>query len=100
VRSLTLATVLPSTIGDEAILAVKSIVPGTVRTSVHSVDGRHELVVLDERHVDGGPDGRQGLVTFTWNGTDATGARLPRGEYRVRFSLAGDGHRDVRIIIA
>lgn len=97
VRSLTLATVLPSTIEhhDVAILAVKSIVPGKVRTSVHSADGRHELALLDERHVDGGPD-----VTFAWDGTDTSGARLPRGEYRVRFALAGDGHREFPITIA
>lgn len=100
-RYLNLATVMPSVVkpGEDAIVACKSLAVGQLRTSLHSANGRRELAVLDERQIQGSTDGRLGIATFQWDGTDGSGHPLGRGDYRIRWTLDGDGYREFPITI-
>jgi len=96
VRFLHMALVLPSVAGpgEEMIIAAKSLQDGLLQVELYDAAGTTLLLTLYNQQIKGATDGRNGMVIFTWNGCDAGGRRLPPGDYRLRWTLAGDGYRE------
>jgi hypothetical protein len=74
--------------------------PGDLEVAVYSADGKTKLATLHQGRDKGGTDGRDGILVLHFDGKDpATGAAFPPGDYRVRWTVAGDGYREFPMTI-
>ncbi len=97
VRTVTFAAVLPPafSLGEKAVIACKLSEPGDLDVALYSADGRTRLATLLDRREKGGPTGHEGVVAAAFpEAGPPGGAKLSPGEYRVRWTVAGDGYRE------
>ena len=102
VRTVQMGAILPSTFssGQRAVIACKLIEPGSLEVALRSADGKTKIATLRQGNESGGPDGRAGILYFSFDGTDpATHKAFPPGRYLVRWTVAGDGYREFPITI-
>ena len=102
VRTVTMAAALPSIFasGQKSVLICKLIEPGNLEVALYSPDGETKLTALFQGQRHGGHDGLEGIFYFGFDGTNpSNGKAFPPGDYRVRWTVAGDGHRDYPITI-
>jgi hypothetical protein len=102
VRTVQMGAVLPSvfTSGQKTVIACKLIEPGELEVTLVSSDGKTKLATLHQGKEPGGPDGRDGIFYFSFDGTNpATRKAFPPGDYRVRWTVAGDGYREFPVTI-
>jgi hypothetical protein len=102
VRTVQMGAVLPSIFpsGQKTVIACKLIETGELEVALVSADGKNKIATLHEGREVGGADGREGIFYFSFDGTDpATGKAFPPGNYRVRWSVTGDGYREFPITI-
>ena len=101
-RSLTVAAVLPHILKKDtkSYVLCKARIPEEVEVAVYSADGKEKKAVLHKGQVQGGLDGMAGQLCVEWDGKDpATKAALPKGEYRMRWTVS-DGYREFPVIVA
>jgi hypothetical protein len=101
-RSLTAATVMPHIVktGKPSIVLCKSRVTQDLEIAVYSADGKEKKLTLYKDEVKGGVDGMAGIFCIEWDSKDPTGkAALPKGEYRMRWTVP-DGYREFPVSIA
>ena len=68
--------------------------------AVYSEGGKDKKCVLYQGKIGSGMNGQGDTVVFAWDGADpATKARLPKGDYLVRWTVS-DGYRDYAVKIA
>jgi hypothetical protein len=98
VRTITFATVLPASFdaGDKAVITCKLMEDGDLDVSLYSSDGQTKVASLMHAHQHGGGDGREGIVVLPFT---AAGSVASPGDYRVRWTIAGDGYREYPITI-
>jgi len=98
--SLTVATVMPQAIGDKpSVVLCKSRIDNDLEVAVWSADGKDKKFVLHKGKIEGGTDGLVGIFILQWDGADpATKARLPKGNYRMRWTVP-DGYREFPVVI-
>jgi hypothetical protein len=102
VRTVQMGAVLPSvfTSGQKTVIACKLIEPGELEVTLVSSDGKTKLATLHQGKEPGGPDGRDGIFYFSFNGTNpATRKAFPPGDYRVRWTVTGNGYREFPVTI-
>jgi hypothetical protein len=102
VRTITMAAVLPSVLtpGAKTVIACKLLEAGDLEVALYSADGKSKLASLRHGREKGGTDGRDGILVLPFDGTNpASGKPLPPGDYRVRWTVAGDGFREFPITI-
>ena len=102
VRTVTMGAALPTSIasGEKTMLICKLIEPGTLEVALYSKDGETKLATLHQGAHHGGPDGLEGIFYFAFDGKNpANGKAFPAGDYRVRWTVAGDGYREYPITI-
>ena len=102
VKSVTVAAVMPSTIhrGKSSIVLCKVRTSEDLEVAIYSADGKQKLLVLQSGEVKGGTDGHDGIHLLQWDGSDPAGkVTLPKGDYRVRWSVP-DGYREFPVTIA
>jgi len=92
VRFLHMALVMPSVAGpgEEMIIAAKTLSGGLLQVELYDASGTTSLLTLRSRQM--GSSG--GVLAFTWDGKDDTGRPLLPGDYRIRWTLSGDGYRE------
>jgi hypothetical protein len=103
-RSLTMATVLPHIIkpGTQSFVLCKARIPEDLEVAVYSADGKDKKLTLYKGQVKGGLDGMAGQFCVEWDGfipEMKKYATLPRGEYRMRWTVP-DGYREFPVIVA
>jgi hypothetical protein len=99
--SLTVATVMPHILAADkpSIVLCKSRIDNELEVAVYSADGKDKKFVLHKGKIEGGTDGLVGIFILTWDGADpATKAKLPKGDYRMRWTVA-DGYREYAVTI-
>jgi hypothetical protein len=97
VRTVTFAAVLPPafSVGEKAVIACKLSEPGDLEVALYSADGQTRLATLLHRREKAGPTGHEGVVAVAFADAGSPGAaKLSPGEYRVRWTVAGDGYRE------
>jgi hypothetical protein len=97
VRTVTFAAVLPPafSMGEKAMIACKLSEPGDLDVALYSADGQTRLATLLHRREKGGPTGHEDVVAVPFPNASSSGAaKLSPGEYRVRWTVAGDGYRE------
>jgi hypothetical protein len=102
VRTITFAAVLPAVFesGQKAVITCKLMEPGELEVALYSADGQNRLATLMHAQQHGGDDGRQGIVVLPFNGIDPTnGNKFQPGDYRVRWTITGDGYREFPVTI-
>jgi hypothetical protein len=102
VRTITFAAMLPAVAATHhpATIACKLLEPGDLEIALYSADGKTRVTTLHRGTERGGSDGRDGIFVLPFDGVDpATGKAVPPGEYRVRWTIAGDGYREFPITI-
>lgn len=102
VRTVQMGAALPSVIGSrgKTVLVCKLIEAGELEVALVSADGKIKVGTLYQGREAGGADGREGIFYFSFDGTNpATRKAFPPGDYRVRWTVAGDGCRDFPITI-
>ncbi len=100
-KSLTVATVLPHVLAADkpSIVLCKSRIDNDLEVAVYSADGKDKKCVLHLGKIVGGTDGLAGIFLLTWDGADpASKAKLPKGNYRVRWTVA-DGYREYGVSV-
>ena len=102
VRTVQMAAALPSIFaaGQKTVLISKLIEPGDLEVALYSANGETKLATLHRDKEKGGADGLEGVFYFAFDGTDpSNGKAFPPGDYRVRWTVAGDGYREYPITI-
>ncbi len=102
VRTVQMGAALPSIFasGDKTMLICKLIEPGNLEVALYSKDAETKLATLHQGKHQGGPDGLEGIFYFGFDGKNpSNGKAFPAGDYRVRWTLAGDGYREFPITI-
>lgn len=102
VRTVQMGAVLPSIFatGQKTVIACKLIEPGDLEVALVSADSKTKLATLHHSRQKGGADGLEGIFYFSFDGTNpGTRKAFPPGDYRVRWSVAGDGYREFPITI-
>jgi len=102
VRTVQMAAALPSVFasGEKTVIACKLIEPGELEVALVTADGKTKLATLHQGRQAGGADGREGIFYFSFDGTNpATRKAFPPGDYRVRWTVAGDGYREFPMTI-
>jgi hypothetical protein len=97
-RFLHMALAMPSmmTAGDPSmIFGVRSKASGLLDIAIYDADGIEQLLLLSSADITGGSSGRYLL----WDGLNLLGEPLVPGNYRVRWTLSGDGYREALITI-
>ena len=108
--SLTVATVMPHIIAPAtpnaagaaakpSVVLCKSRIDNELELAVYAEGGKEKKFVLHKGPIKGGTDGLVGIFILTWDGTDpATKARLPKGNYLVRWTVP-DGYRQYAVTV-
>jgi len=98
--SLTVATVLPHILSAEpSAVLCKSRLATDLEVAVYSANGKDKKCVLYKGKIGSGLNGRSDTLVFTWDGADpATKAKLPKGNYTVRWTVQ-DGCRECVVTI-
>jgi len=102
VRTVQMGAALPSIFasGRKSVLICKLIEPGNLEVALYSPDGEKKLATLFQGQRQGGPDGLEGIFYFPFEGKDPSNGKAFRpGDYRVRWTVAGDGYREYPITI-
>jgi hypothetical protein len=70
-----------------------------LEVAVYSADGQDKKCVLYQGKIGSGMNGLSDTLILTWDGADpATGARLPKGNYVVRWTVP-DGRREYGVVV-
>ena len=98
--SLTVATVMPHILSTEpSVVLCKSRLANDLEVAVYSADGQDKKCVLYQGKIGSGMNGLSDTLILTWDGADpATGARLPKGNYVVRWTVP-DGRREYGVVV-
>ena len=102
VRTVQMGAAMPSIFasGEKTVLICKLIEPGNLEVALYSRDGKTKLATLRQGQEKGGADGLAGVLYFAFDGKDpSNGKAFPPGEYRVRWTVEGDGYREYPITI-
>ena len=102
VRTVSMAAALPGNFasGEKTMITCKLVETGNLEVALYSPDGETKLATLFQGERHGGHDGLEGIFYFGFNGTDpSNGKAFPAGDYRVRWTVAGDGYREFPITI-
>jgi hypothetical protein len=101
VRTINMAAALPSVFaeGQSSAILCKLLEPGDLEVALYSPDGKNKIAVLKQGHMAGGSDGREGISYFLWDGLLANKKAAAPGDYRIRWTVAGDGYREFPITI-
>ncbi len=102
VRTVQMGAAMPSIFaaGQKTVLISKLIEPGDLEVALYSPDGETKLATLRRGKEKGGADGLEGVFYFAFDGRDpSNGKPFPPGDYRVRWTVAGDGYREFPITI-
>jgi hypothetical protein len=87
--SLTVAAVLPHILSAKpSVVLCKSRLANDLEVAVYSADGKDKKCLLYKGKIGSGMNGQSDTLVFTWDGADpATKAKLPRGNYTVRWTV-------------
>ena len=98
--SLTVATVMPHILSTEpSVVLCKSRLANDLEVAVYSADGKDKKCVLYQGKIGSGMNGLSDTLILTWDGADPpTGARLPKGNYVVRWTVP-DGRREFGVVV-
>jgi hypothetical protein len=101
VRTINMAAAMPTTIplGERTMLACKLIEDGELEIALYSEDGKSKIATLKKGQTKGGKDGRDGVNYILWNGDLGDGKAATPGNYRIRYTVTGDGFREFPITI-
>ena len=102
VRKVNMAAALPGIFasGEKTVLICKLIETGNLEVALYSPDGERKLATLHHGQQKGSADGLEGILYFAFDGRDpSSGKAFPPGDYRVRWTVAGDGYREYPITI-
>ncbi|MEX0885390.1 MAG: PEP-CTERM sorting domain-containing protein [Phycisphaeraceae bacterium] len=98
-QSMYMALTIPSAIEpgvDTMTIGVRSHASGILEIAVYDDQGEH---MIHRIFVGGLTGGWQSERYWDWNGLDASGQPLAPGDYRIRWTLGGDGYREAPITI-
>jgi hypothetical protein len=92
--------VLPSVFqrGQKTILLSKTSAAGEVEVALYSSDGKTREAVLHRENAKGSMENDDGLVIFSWDGSDPAGQKTFQGPYRIRWTMLGQ-YRELPITI-
>jgi hypothetical protein len=102
VRKVNMAAALPGIFasGEKTVLICKLIESGNLEVALYSPDGESKLATLYQGQQRGSADGLEGILYFALDGRDpSSGKAFLPGDYRVRWTVAGDGYREYPITI-
>ena len=86
--------------GTRPYILCKSRIDQEIEVAVYSADGKEKKLTLHKGPVKGGLDGMAGQLCIQWDGADpSTKAPLPKGEYRMRWTVP-DGYRELPVSIS
>ena len=99
-KSLTVATVMPSTVkkGTSTIVLCKARIPQEqFEVAVYSADGKEKILVIHQGKINGGLDGHAGIFILQWDPASSKDKPL-KGAYRIRWTGV-DGYREMPITV-
>jgi hypothetical protein len=98
--SLTVATVMPHILSTKpSVVLCKSRLANDLEVAVYSADGKDKKCVLYQGKIGSGMNGQSDTLILTWDGADpATKAKLPKGNYTVRWTVR-EGCREYAVTI-